>query len=370
MIFGVDKGIICQQVNCQNTIGAGLSGAIGKAYPVVNEKYHEAFTKAKKEDLFGKVQLVKVEEELYIANLFTQFYYGNSKKTHQCYTDTDKLINAIDKLAEKSPDKSIYIPAYIGCGLAGGNWSEVTGRLFSLERPNLIMLDTNKEPYLQTSLYIPQLSLREDFPVNIDPELYVGRILSFDTETTGTTDKDEVLQLSIINDKEETVLSSYFQPTHTNRWDKAMEINHITPEMVKNAPSIKRYTRLITEIFDKADTLVAHNASFDVGMLERAGVDIDKEKVFCTCNYFKNDHSSGHHSLMDAVKYYCPQATDELKDGSHEALCDATAALRVYLAIRCREDYEFDLRSVSEDLKGSDISRIYHELCQEMEKDL
>lgn len=28
------------------------------------------------------------------------------------------------------------------------------------------------------------------------------------------------------------------------------------------------------------------------------------------------------------------------------------------------------VHKIAEDLKGSDISRIYHELCQEMEKDL
>ncbi len=370
MIFGIDKGILCQQVNCQNAYGAGLSGAISDKYPVVEEKYHEAFEKSSKEELFGRIQLIKVEPDIYVANLFTQFRYGNAKKTHECYTDTDKLINAIEKIAEKFSDMNIYLPAYIGCSLAGGNWSEVTGRLFSLERPNIYLVDTMKEPHMKTQMYIPQLSLRDDYPININPELYEGRILAFDTETTGVSNNDEILQLSIVNDKEEVVLSEYFRPEYHIEWPKAMETNHITPHMVEKAPSIQRYKSLLNKIFEKADTLVAHNAAFDVRMLENAGVNIDKDKIFCTCNHFRKDHAEGHHTLMDGLKYYCPQAVFDLDGNAHNALPDTIAALRLYLAIKCREDYQFDFSTVSEPLNGADITRIYHELNSEPEKDL
>lgn len=365
MIFGIEKGILCQQVNCQNAIGAGLSGAIADKYPVVNEKYHEAFTKASKEVLFGKAQLIQVEDELYIANLFTQFRYGNSWKTHECYTDTEKLIGAIDRLAEKYPDINIYVPAYIGCGLAGGNWSEVTGRLFSLERNNLYMVDTNKEPFLKTSLFIPQLSLRDDFPIDIDPSLYTGRILAFDTETTGLGDDNEILQLSIVNEKEEVVLSTYFKPEKHTEWVSAMEINHISPDMVKDAPYIRHYRALLQEIFDKAELIVGHNVSFDIKMLKQANVDIPIDKTFCTCTHFKKNHSEGHHALADAIKYYCPQALMDYMDDAHNALPDTIAAMRVYLAIKCKEDYSFDFNSPAVPVTGKDIAGIYQELTSD-----
>lgn len=369
MIFRVDKGIICQQVNCQGAIGVGLSRDIIEKYPKVEDAYFQAILSFDPTELLGKIKLVQVEDELYIASLFTQFDYGNAKKTGICYTDTNKLIKAIDTLAEKFPDKDIYIPAYIGCGLSGGNWNEITGELFCLERPNLFLLDTINEPYLTTRLYIPQLSLRKDNEVKIDPSLYTGRIIAFDTETTGVGRTDEILQISIVNEKEETVLSNYFKPERHISWPAAMSVNNITPEMVKDSPCIRRYIPLLKNIFDKADVIVGHNVAFDIRMLNHLGVEVDKDKTFCTCNYFKKDCSLGRHKLIDAVTYYCPQALADFEGKMHDALPDAIAALRVYLAIRAKKDYYFDFKTLKDPIKGSDISKIYMEL-NEPEKEL
>ncbi len=366
MIFSIEKGILCQQVNCQNRIGAGLSGAIIQKYPIVEQKYHEAFLNRTKEELFGKIQVIPVEEGLSVANLFTQFSYGNAKKTGEVYTDTEKLLFAIDKLAEKYRDQEIYVPAYIGCGLAGGNWSRVSGELFALERPNLFLIDTLHEPFSKTPLFIPQLSLRDDFPVTIDPALYTNRILAFDTETTGVTNEDEILQLSIVNEKEEVVLSTYFKPEKHFSWDSAMKVNHITPEMVKKAPLARQYRSLLQEIFSKADVVVAHNASFDVRMLKNIGVVIPAEKVFCTCNAFKQERKEGHHTLMDAVLFYCPQAKRDLEGSAHNALPDTIAALRVYLSQQLKKEYFFVLAEENS-IRATEIKTIFAEFCHNRE---
>ncbi len=145
MIFGIEKGILTQQVNCQNVMGAGLAKAIREKYPIVYDEYHAVCLRNRKEDLLGKVQIIKVEPELYIANIFGQFNYGNGKVNGKCYTDIPKLINAIDKIAKNYPDKTIYVPEGIGCGYAGGDWEEVYSKILKLNRENIIIWNTLKE---------------------------------------------------------------------------------------------------------------------------------------------------------------------------------------------------------------------------------
>lgn len=63
------------------------------------------------------------------------------------------------------------------------------------------------------------------------------KAIVIDTETTGlNAGVDELLQVSIIDDEGKTLFNSYIKPSKTKSWDSAMAVNHITPEMVANAP--------------------------------------------------------------------------------------------------------------------------------------
>lgn len=139
-ILDIKKGIIIQQVNCQNAYGAGLSGAIAKKYPSVKQEYHKICNAWDKNYLFGKYQCVHVTDKLSIINLFSQFNYGNPKRTGLIYTDVNKLINGIKVIANPSTQvaltgkhQKVYIPAYIGCGLGGADWNEVLKMLTPLD---------------------------------------------------------------------------------------------------------------------------------------------------------------------------------------------------------------------------------------------
>ena len=59
-----------------------------------------------------------------------------------------------------------------------------------------------------------------------------ARILTLDLETTGLTADAEIIQLSIMNGCGDVLMNRYFKPLYTERWDEAMEVNHITPEQV------------------------------------------------------------------------------------------------------------------------------------------
>lgn len=127
-IFDVAKrGIIIHQVNCQNRIGAGLSKEFITRYPIMKEKYHALCRRTPLYDRLGKFQPVYLGPNLIGINSFSQFYYGNARRTHKVYTHPVHLKANILAAVELAEDKNLplFIPANIGCGLAGGNWDDI-----------------------------------------------------------------------------------------------------------------------------------------------------------------------------------------------------------------------------------------------------
>lgn len=118
-ILNVKQGIIVQQVNCRGVMNAGLAKQIRQAYPQVYDSYMKACSMYKPNQLLGMIQFIRVADDLFICNFFTQLDYG----TNKVQTNYDAFEFALNKLAYKtSPDTPIYIPYKIGCGLAGGDW--------------------------------------------------------------------------------------------------------------------------------------------------------------------------------------------------------------------------------------------------------
>lgn len=120
-LFGVTKGIICQQVNCQGVMGAGLAKVIMDKFPIVKIRYDENF-KMNKGFQFGTSDIVVISDNLKVANIYSQDKYGNPSKTKEVYTDKDKLIENIVKISKDFAELPVYIPIGIGCGYGGENW--------------------------------------------------------------------------------------------------------------------------------------------------------------------------------------------------------------------------------------------------------
>ena len=88
---------------------------------------------------------------------------------------------------------------------------------------------------------------------NFDSGIEYDEIV-IDTETTGlNADTDELLQVSIIDSQGNTLFNSYIKPLYTDNWNKAMAVNHITPEMVANAPNILEVKQEINRILNSAN---------------------------------------------------------------------------------------------------------------------
>lgn len=95
------------------------------------------------------------------------------------------------------------------------------------------------------------------------------KIIVFDTETTGVTEDDEIIQLSIIDGNGKTLINEYVHPYWKKDWAAAARVNGITPEMVKDAPYPHDLIPKVKGIFEAADLLIAYNNQFDLSFLRR-----------------------------------------------------------------------------------------------------
>ena len=84
--------------------------------------------------------------------------------------------------------------------------------------------------------------------------------LTIDIETTGLSNQDEILQLSVLDTMTDEVLfNSFLKPSHIKSWDEATKTHHITPEMVVNAPTINQIRDAVQKLLDKASLIVGYN---------------------------------------------------------------------------------------------------------------
>lgn len=70
-ITTVTSGVIAHGVNCQKKMGSGVALAIKNKYPLIYEVYMES------KSTLGMVDTIEVGDLLYVANCYTQEFYGS-----------------------------------------------------------------------------------------------------------------------------------------------------------------------------------------------------------------------------------------------------------------------------------------------------
>jgi hypothetical protein len=69
------------------------------------------------------VQLVKVEDDLSVANMVAQ--HGSVSRANPVAIRYDALAQCLSKLADQIGQGTLIHMPRIGCGLAGGNWDQI-----------------------------------------------------------------------------------------------------------------------------------------------------------------------------------------------------------------------------------------------------
>lgn len=153
-----------------------------------------------------------------------------------------------------------------------------------------------------------------------------------DTETTGlNAAEDELLQVSIIDNEGVVLFDSYIRPTQHTEWAEAERVNHITPEMVDNSPTIEEVMLEINNILKRYDKIVGYNVRFDADFLKHNGAEfadntnfVDSMKIFSL--YFSADNKRC--KLTEAADYFCYDWSEH--EEAHNSLGDCYATLYVY----------------------------------------
>ena len=116
--------IICHQVNCQGKMNSGIAKQIRTRYPKVYESYEALCGYAPdKKKLLGMCQMLRIDNDKYVANLFGQLFYGYDGNK---YTDLDALKRAMISLRNRiSRDKTIAFPYGLASVRGGADWEEV-----------------------------------------------------------------------------------------------------------------------------------------------------------------------------------------------------------------------------------------------------
>jgi DNA polymerase-3 subunit epsilon len=179
------------------------------------------------------------------------------------------------------------------------------------------------------------------------------KILILDTETTGVQPHlDELLQVSIIDGDGNVLFDRYIRPTRAIMWPDAELVNHISPEMVQNEPTIEELLPQIQSIIQSADCIIGYNVSFDIDFLRWANCDfpewggddpkcliIDVMELFAPIYGVWNSYYGNYkwQSLRIAADHY---GYDWSSIAAHNSLGDCFATLHVWNRMVAKGDVQ------------------------------
>ena len=138
-ITNVTYGIIAHGVNCKKVMGAGVALAIRNKWPTVFVQYMDT------DPVLGTADFVQVDDDLYVANCYTQKSYGNSNNKHASADAISTSLAEVFKVAVLTGMNVVSLPA-IGSDRGGLDWeTEVL--------PIISLLDA-LHPTVETYLYL------------------------------------------------------------------------------------------------------------------------------------------------------------------------------------------------------------------------
>lgn len=124
-LLQANEQYIVHQCNCVTKKAKGLAAAIFEQFP-----YSNCYVSRTQNDIPGTIKIFgNGKNERYIINLFGQFTGGKPKAKDSKEMRLQYFHSCLKAISEIPNLQSIAFPFHIGCGLAGGDWSEYQSAL-------------------------------------------------------------------------------------------------------------------------------------------------------------------------------------------------------------------------------------------------
>jgi len=166
------------------------------------------------------------------------------------------------------------------------------------------------------------------------------RVVIFDTETTGLSDNHEIVEIAMIETiegiKTGRHLHFFINPDGENT-QKAYEIHRLTKESLGSHPKFEQVAHKIAS-FIGTSTLMAHNAKFDMGMLNRGMVKAGlkpypPERFICTVKMARQLFPGENNRQDDLCRRFGVDNFNRETTGIHSAIEDTTQLYHCFRAM-------------------------------------
>ena len=117
--------VIMHQVNCQKSMSSGVAKAIKEKWPLVFKEYIDYSKTLPSDLLLGVTQLVPIEEGRYVANLFSQEFYGYKGHKYTSYDAVDKCLKRLAKKCVLDNITSVAMPYKMSSDRGGADWDVI-----------------------------------------------------------------------------------------------------------------------------------------------------------------------------------------------------------------------------------------------------
>lgn len=174
----------------------------------------------------------------------------------------------------------------------------------------------------------------------------------FDTETTGNQEEDRVIQFGamIVDQRGNVEPYDEFCSSDVEIKLEAMEVHNITPDLIEGKPQAtqtKFYQRL-EELNSEENYLIAHNISFDMGMIEKEGF-VNQYQLIDTLRCAKHLFADMPYHRLQYLRYALELYKKEQEEANkynitikaHDAIGDVLV-MKLFLTKlvgKCREVY-------------------------------
>ena len=174
----------------------------------------------------------------------------------------------------------------------------------------------------------------------------------FDTETTGNQEDDKVIQFGamIVDQKGKVEAFDELCSTDVAIKLEAMEVHNITPDLLNGKPKAieTNFYKKLEELNSNENFLIAHNISFDMGMIKKEGF-VNQYQLIDTLRCAKHLYPDLPYHRLQYIRYalelYKTETAEAAKNNitikAHDAIGDVLV-MKLFLTKlvgKCREMY-------------------------------